>query len=697
MFEVPSNGVLRALGRLFGIGLPSAAPACRLPSQLRLDAEVSEASKRESVKQAGDVYLAAVELGHSEEMLRLVLETAGLGMWRWEVADPAAPLIWDARCKALFGLPPDATASYMTWLEAVHPGDRLEVLSAIASALDPSIPDDSLACKYRIMRPSGGVLWVMVTGRACFEPDAAHPSGRRARRFLGTVRDVTDMELADQSRLSREKRSRYFLSLEERLRSAVTARDAVSRACEAIGQELQASIAGVGELQADGLYTVVESAWSATGDLSPLIGTHRFMSASQIEGLLQAGVFVVEDIERDSRLNADPGARAAYQAFGVRSAVSVPLLRDGRPRAFLFIGDAMPRAWTEAEIALGRETFERAWQTVERARAEEELRQTNERFELALKGSPVAVYCQDLELRYTWIYNPASGRAPSEMIGKLDTDIFERPEDAAATEAIKREVIRTGAPRRQEVLIHSKEGDRNYDLLAVPLLDASGHIKGVRCAAIDITERKHEQQHIRLLLHEVNHRSKNMLMLVQAVARQTAAQQTGDFLHRFDERLRALASSQDVVVRNEWRGAGLAELISSQLSHFKDLIGTRIALEGPPIFISASAAQTIGMAVHELATNAGKYGALSNDNGRIDVGWSLQRQDGGQQAFVMTWDESGGPPVSPPAHRGFGSTLISDIVEASLNAEVELGYPSQGLFWRLACPAEEVFDTVESV
>lgn len=650
------------------------------------------ASKHENAPESDE---DTAELGLSEEMLRLVLDTAGLGTWRWEVARPATPLIWDARCKMLFGLPPNAAPSYMTWVDAVHPGDRSEAMAAVARALDPFDPDDSLVCKYRILRADGSVIWVMATGRAYFEPDATHPAGRRALRFLGAVRDVTEMELADQSRLNRERRSRYFLSFEERLRSAATARDAVSQACEAIGQELRATIAGVGELQPDGVYTVVESAWSATGDPSPLIGMHHFIAASQIEKLLKAGIFVVEDIERDTRLNTDPGARAAYQAFGVCASINVPLLRDDRTRAFLFIGNATPRAWTQAEIALAHETFERAWQVVERARAEEELRLTNERFELALKGSPVAVYCQDLDLRYTWIYNPASGCIPSEMIGKLDTDIFERPEDAAATEAIKRDVIRTGASRREEVLIRSTEGDRYYDLLVVPLLDASGHIKGVRCAAIDITERKREQQHIRLLLREVNHRSKNMLTLVQAVARQTAAQKTGDFLSRFDERLRALGASQNLVVRNEWRGVGLDELISSQLSHFKDLIGTRIVLEGPPISISAAAAQTVGMALHELATNAGKYGALSNESGRITVAWRIDQQDDGQSVFVIMWDESGGPLVSPPTHRGFGSTLISDIVEANLNAKVELGYPSKGLSWRLACPAAEVLDTVD--
>jgi PAS domain S-box-containing protein len=419
------------------------------------------------------------------------------------------------------------------------------------------------------------------------------------------------------------------------------------------------------------------------------------MGAKRIEDLLAGGPVIVNDVLADPRFAADEGAQASYRAFGARSSINVPLIRDERPRAFLFVANAEPRAWTETEIALARETLERAWQAVERARAEEALRLTTARFELALKGSPVVLFCQDLDLRYTWIYNPALGYDASEVVGKSDTDIFERAEDAAATEAIKREVIRTGIAKRGEFLIHEEGVDRYYDLLVDPLHDGAGHIKGVRCAAIDITERKREQQHIRLLMREVNHRSKNILTLVQAVARQTAATKPVDFLGRFDERLRALAASQDLVVKNEWRGVDLNELIFSQLMHFKDLIGTRIDLNGPPLFISASAAQTIGMALHELATNAGKYGALSNQDGRIDVLWHLDHDERGHDIFVMAWNESGGPPVSPPTCRGFGSTLISRIVKASLNAEVELNYPASGLFWRMTCNAKVLLDAVD--
>ncbi|MGO8780390.1 MAG: HWE histidine kinase domain-containing protein [Rhodomicrobium sp.] len=208
----------------------------------------------------------------------------------------------------------------------------------------------------------------------------------------------------------------------------------------------------------------------------------------------------------------------------------------------------------------------------------------------------------------------------------------------------------------------------------------------------DISERKRHEEHTQLLLREINHRSKNMLAVVQAIARQTLSAKPEDFIGRFGERIQALSASQDLLVANEWKGVDIAELVQSQLAHFQDLIGTRIELRGLSFLISPSAAQTIGMALHELTTNAGKYGALSNSDGRLEVGWNLERPGDAQAAFVMFWNEQSGPPVTPPDRRGFGSTVIQNVVAESLDAEVDLEFGVSGLSWRLRCPAKEVIE-----
>jgi two-component sensor histidine kinase len=133
----------------------------------------------------------------------------------------------------------------------------------------------------------------------------------------------------------------------------------------------------------------------------------------------------------------------------------------------------------------------------------------------------------------------------------------------------------------------------------------------------DITERKLHEEQTQLLMREVNHRAKNMLSVVDAIVHQTAARNPEDFIERFSERIQALSANQDLLVRNEWNGVDTEDLVRAQLAHFSELIGSRIVVHGPRLRLKAASAQAIGFALHELATNAGKYGALSTDTGRV--------------------------------------------------------------------------------
>src|SRR5215468_2060032 len=191
-------------------------------------------------------------------------------------------------------------------------------------------------------------------------------------------------------------------------------------------------------------------------------------------------------------------------------------------------------------------------------------------------------------------------------------------------------------------------------------------------------------------MREINHRAKNMLSLVQAVARQTAAGEPEDFIGRFNERIRALAANQDLLVRNDWQGVDVEDLVRAQLAHFADLIGSRIAVRGYKVRLNPASAQAIGLALHELATNAGKYGALSTDSGQVEVGWAT---DG--DTFVMSWTEGEGPPVSPPKRRGFGTIVMEAMAERSVGGKVDLDFAPSGLTWRLICPAVNAVESWE--
>jgi two-component sensor histidine kinase len=190
-----------------------------------------------------------------------------------------------------------------------------------------------------------------------------------------------------------------------------------------------------------------------------------------------------------------------------------------------------------------------------------------------------------------------------------------------------------------------------------------------------------------VLVHELNHRSKNILSLVQSIARQTSGSNHEDYIERFSQRLQALAANQDLLVKSEWNGVSIHDLVRAQLAHFADLIGQRILIEGPMLSFTPAAAQGIGLALHELATNAGKYGAFTDVKGRVDIAWACD-----EGTFSISWTESNGPPVIPPERRGFGSTVIIRLAEMSVDGAVDLQFPHAGLRWRLTCPADNALE-----
>ena len=197
----------------------------------------------------------------------------------------------------------------------------------------------------------------------------------------------------------------------------------------------------------------------------------------------------------------------------------------------------------------------------------------------------------------------------------------------------------------------------------------------------DITARKESDEARQLLMREVNHRSKNMLTLILTIARRTAAATPEEFLARFEQRLLALAANMDLLVASGWQRLDLKELVRSQLGPFGGTLPERFLVHGPPVLVPAQAAQAIGMALHELATNAAKYGSLSTDSGQVEICWSIDGQE-----FCMTWRETGGPRVSTPTTRGFGSVLIDSVVRSTLAGEVSIDFAPAGLVWRLRCP-----------
>ena len=189
---------------------------------------------------------------------------------------------------------------------------------------------------------------------------------------------------------------------------------------------------------------------------------------------------------------------------------------------------------------------------------------------------------------------------------------------------------------------------------------------------------------MQLLMREISHRSKNLLAVVQAIAGQTAhsAGTLDEFEERFIKRLQGLAASHDLLVHENWRGVRMFELAREQLGPFAEANSSRLTLQGPAVMLTAEAAQAIGLALHELATNATKYGAWMTPVGHVTFSWTKEA-DGDVE---LTWLERGGPRVLAPTKKGFGHVVIEKMVALSVNGGVTMTFEPDGLRWVLFVP-----------
>ena len=212
--------------------------------------------------------------------------------------------------------------------------------------------------------------------------------------------------------------------------------------------------------------------------------------------------------------------------------------------------------------------------------------------------------------------------------------------------------------------------------------------------ARDITSRKQRETHMHLLMREVTHRSKNLLAIIQAMARQTVKDSVtaAEFEQRFSARLRGLAASHDLLAARDWHGAAIGELVRWQLGPALEAAGERIGIQGPDLYLNPEAAQNIGLAFNELASNATRFGALSRPGGRVDIAWSIDPVETEDRRFRISWNESGGPEVREPRRTGFGHKVVERLTARALDGAVALSFAASGLTWSLHIPATFVLD-----
>ena len=279
------------------------------------------------------------------------------------------------------------------------------------------------------------------------------------------------------------------------------------------------------------------------------------------------------------------------------------------------------------------------------------------------------------------------GYTAEETIGKPKTTLVPQNRlaeyDDQRTRTLQGESIRVETVRRKRdgTLVH-------VSLDSAPIRRPGGQIIAFSSIIHDISERKAADEHRLLLMRELAHRAKNQLAIIQVIAGQTAAdvESVAEFLTNFRQRLQGLAKSHELLTNQDWKGAPLKDLIKSQLQVFGDTSGNRFEISGPPVMLSAAAAEAIGLALHELATNAAKYGALSVPSGHVTIEWDVQpgNEKQGTKRISLRWVESNGRPIEmQPNRKGFGSKVLETMVARSVDGTAELDYRPEGLCWTL--------------
>jgi PAS domain S-box-containing protein len=243
--------------------------------------------------------------------------------------------------------------------------------------------------------------------------------------------------------------------------------------------------------------------------------------------------------------------------------------------------------------------------------------------------------------------------------------------------------------RGYEAIAERPDGSRFWFIpYPTPLCNAAGDMIGAVDMMVDITKRKASEQNIEILSREINHRAKNIMAVIQSIIRLSTTPTTREFAEVLLGRITALGHAHNLLSENRWESAGLERLLAEELAPYREGSQARVQIHGPTLALAASAAQPLSIAVHELATNAAKYGALSVPEGRVAVEWA-RNPDGG---VVVRWVESEGPTVTPPAHQSFGLKVIGIVVRSQLAGTVAFDWHPNGLVCTIDIPAVALAD-----
>ena len=587
-----------------------------------------------------------VALKDSNDRLRLALGGAGLGVWS---IDPKSDRFEnDLQDRRIHGhdleMPPRTLGEARAF---IHPDDLPVVDAAFVASARAG---GSYRVEYRLapvtgLTPARHERWIALEGAV------VRNANGRSVQLLGVTHDITERKQFEEKLQKSERTSRELL---EALPAAIYVTDAAGRIsyCNQSAVDLWGRKPKLGE-----------DKWC---DLSPFYhtdGTPMALKDCPTEIALKEGR-VVRD--REAIIERPDGTRIQIMPY------PTPLRDDAG--ALVGVVNMM------VDIT-GRKNAELA------------LAERNVQLSLSGKAALVGSYAYDANSDIMQI-SPGYAAVHGLPDGTLESTRSEwktrtHPEDAARVEELR---IKALSERKDEYGVEYRifrSGELRWiESRSFISYTADGHPQRVVGVNIDITERKRAEDHQRVLVAELDHRVKNVLATVRAVAGHTldASSSMEHFVAALDGRIKSMASMHELLSRRRWRGLPLAELLRLELAPYATRNNTEIV--GPEMVLSAEFGHAVAMVVHELVTNAAKYGALSTSLGRVSVQWYLNGNS--RDGLVIEWQESGGPTVEAPRKSGYGSTVVSDLIPYELGGTVKLAFPPEGVRCRLEVPGKWV-------
>jgi len=593
------------------------------------------------VRQASDIierHETYEALRKSEERLRLAQLKTGIGLWDWDLR--TGTVTWTPELEAIFGLEPGTVKCYADFRDRIHPDD----IERVETERDAAVRRrDPFTVECRIIRSDGEVRWILGTGGAVYDEVTGEPI-----RVLGNSLDITSNKLAE-ARLSEHNAQ----------------------------LDLAGKIARIGSFTYDHATQKLQ--------LSP--------GCAAIYGLPEGTVEISREnwralVHPDDLQRLDAVDRRVLANSGTELVLEFRILRHGEVR------------WIESRVLISYDEAGRPIRRIgaqidvtERKQAEQALAERNAQFDLAHKAARVGCYTHDISagtMRFSRASAATHGLSQSAMeltaqqwYARIHRDDMQR---------LRALHIRAFKERRPELVSEFRfvrpGGEvRWIESRSLITYDHAGRAERMTGVYIDVTDRRNTEDHKNLLIAELDHRVKNVLACVAAIAQRSreCTRSADELLDVLNRRINSLANTHALLSRSHWEGVHLGELIHSELAfcaNHKNLL-----IEGPGVVLAAEATQPVAMVLHELATNAAKYGALSNGHGRVLVRWRRPASGPSDRNLVLEWQETGGPPVVAPNPTGYGTSVIRDLIPYELGGTADFVIARDGIRCKFEIPA----------